>query len=72
VRQGLALLRQAMARWGAMSGSGPSSLPVCGIQRRPEAARAQLAGALQAEGVRKSWCCRHAAAWEVPLIATAA
>ncbi|APD48629.1 4-(cytidine 5'-diphospho)-2-C-methyl-D-erythritol kinase [Synechococcus sp. CS-602] len=58
VRQGLALLRQADGALGvAMSGSGPSLFALFADPAAAEAARAQLAGALQAEGF-ESWCCR--------------
>ncbi|NQV11218.1 MAG: 4-(cytidine 5'-diphospho)-2-C-methyl-D-erythritol kinase [Cyanobacteria bacterium] len=58
VRQGLALLRQAEGALGvAMSGSGPSLYALFADPAAAEAARAQLAGALQAEGF-ESWCCR--------------
>ncbi|MCP9772163.1 4-(cytidine 5'-diphospho)-2-C-methyl-D-erythritol kinase [Synechococcus sp. Tobar12-5m-g] len=57
VRQGLALLRQANGQLGvAMSGSGPSLFALFTDLEQAEAARAQLAAALEQAGF-DAWCC---------------
>jgi len=56
--KGLALLRQAMARWGwRMSGSGPILFACLRMPAAAEAGPGPAGGALQAEGF-ESWCCR--------------
>ena len=58
VREGLALLRQApKALAVAMSGSGPSLFALFAEHQQAEAARDQLAPALEAGGF-EAWCCR--------------